>query len=887
MHLPEADLYLSINGGEKITLRYYPGSGSILYPGSPIWSDSVYRLSCYPTTGSTPLGTANLDKVPVWTGPATLTKDSPQILITADIENFFVGSNITGNGIPDNTTVIDLVGRLATLSKNATLDGSQTLTTTPPGVAIDVTWTVGYGQYDPLHIEFSGGGDSAVVTGPEYCICVTGEGEICRSCGTEIPGTGGFLTGAYLADGVIEDNLGTYPFPFWVHSIWDIWESSILLSGTVDNCLDTTLPPGPEQCDITRAHECQAKYFYTMYCFPQGAGSDNQIFTTLSHNEVPRSVSLTRTWFTADCRGDWCQIWPLPITPLSLLVTCRKPSDPSVISSDNPSIEFSASFQTQFCTFCFPPEDTDPVGGDVTVTFRVPPQIAVILQDPCISAPIPSDSSVRMSWHDHGDSFAWYSGNMPMYSGTTVLVVTRSKSYDIAVDTWQGALNWYANDVQLFQSLNDPSEIPTSGQSTLIVASVSGTLYFRMFYANGGLVVDTNETNLPAQALAIQQLKFLLQNLWPPHQLTQTEKDQITQYVEVIVNYFPIDAGGQYNCTDTSFDDVAVSTGGLVSVQGHQRCYKTAPGSCAGIEGFICNGQPMLPPPGNSSITFTGPDNYSKSYPGAGAVGTCFPETGTYHYKFDMARCDSLEGDFEVTDLCGGLSQYIFKFFSPTDKYVCIPFQDTQSEPPITGLHPCLVPVSKTLFGSSIVGSGRYKYDADGDQGPGWYGKRSAIANKPFSQPTTVAVTNGSPAVKFSKPRFFAPGNLIRVNGDSTGKTYAIVSGDQQDWLISPAYGGATNPAASWVIVYNTCPTRSVTLTGFLSADCGHFTETWNYDPDTNCANQDGTATASLEYKFSGINCPFNFFLGFIYDVDPGTPAYYMFNFGSEFVFTE
>ena len=64
-----------------------------------------------------------------------------------------------------------------------------------------------------------------------------------------------------------------------------------------------------------------------------------------------------------------------------------------------------------------------------------------------------------------------------------------------------------------------------------------GVLHFRSFDAAGKVVVDTDETSLTAQAGPITDLKRQLEGLWPPHELTRSEKDRVIAAVTTIVGH--------------------------------------------------------------------------------------------------------------------------------------------------------------------------------------------------------------------------------------------------------------------------------------------------------------------------------------------------------------
>ena len=92
-------------------------------------------------------------------------------------------------------------------------------------------------------------------------------------------------------------------------------------------------------------------------------------------------------------------------------------------------------------------------------------------------------------------------------------------------------------DLRLMPSLGDASDIPTAGKASLIVADVRGVLHFRIFDGDGRIVVDTDEPRLAAHAGPIAEVRKRLENLWPPRQPTDDEKDQVITAVNSIVGY--------------------------------------------------------------------------------------------------------------------------------------------------------------------------------------------------------------------------------------------------------------------------------------------------------------------------------------------------------------
>ena len=93
-------------------------------------------------------------------------------------------------------------------------------------------------------------------------------------------------------------------------------------------------------------------------------------------------------------------------------------------------------------------------------------------------------------------------------------------------------------DLRLMYAVNDVSTIPTEGKNLVIVADVKGVLHFRTFDADGGVVVDTDETSLTTQTGSIADLKRQLESLWSPHELTSSpEKDRVIAAVTSIVGH--------------------------------------------------------------------------------------------------------------------------------------------------------------------------------------------------------------------------------------------------------------------------------------------------------------------------------------------------------------
>jgi hypothetical protein len=67
------------------------------------------------------------------------------------------------------------------------------------------------------------------------------------------------------------------------------------------------------------------------------------------------------------------------------------------------------------------------------------------------------------------------------------------------------------------------------------MAGVDGVLHFGISGGAGEWVVDTDETRLPEKSRQIQELREYLAGLWPPHQLSDSERDRIVATVTSIV----------------------------------------------------------------------------------------------------------------------------------------------------------------------------------------------------------------------------------------------------------------------------------------------------------------------------------------------------------------
>jgi tetratricopeptide (TPR) repeat protein len=92
-------------------------------------------------------------------------------------------------------------------------------------------------------------------------------------------------------------------------------------------------------------------------------------------------------------------------------------------------------------------------------------------------------------------------------------------------------------DLRLMPELNDVSGLPSQGRDLLVVAAVDRVLHFRIFDDDGKMVVDTDEKRLTGRAGPIEDLRNQLSTLWPPHELTGSEKGRVLTAVTPIVGH--------------------------------------------------------------------------------------------------------------------------------------------------------------------------------------------------------------------------------------------------------------------------------------------------------------------------------------------------------------
>ena len=93
-------------------------------------------------------------------------------------------------------------------------------------------------------------------------------------------------------------------------------------------------------------------------------------------------------------------------------------------------------------------------------------------------------------------------------------------------------------DVKLILARNDALVMPNEGKNLIVVASSNNILHFRIFDRDGNVYADTDETKLDKD-VNLERLKMMLQNVWPPHELTKIETTSIVNLSSGVVELPP------------------------------------------------------------------------------------------------------------------------------------------------------------------------------------------------------------------------------------------------------------------------------------------------------------------------------------------------------------
>jgi len=98
---------------------------------------------------------------------------------------------------------------------------------------------------------------------------------------------------------------------------------------------------------------------------------------------------------------------------------------------------------------------------------------------------------------------------------------------------------WLLADDLVVSSASNAVGITAKGKNLVVVAAVKDVLHFRFFDGQGRMVVDTNEARLAQRADKIKSLRKDLdeKKLWPPHELTGSEKGEVVSAVASIVGH--------------------------------------------------------------------------------------------------------------------------------------------------------------------------------------------------------------------------------------------------------------------------------------------------------------------------------------------------------------
>jgi RND family efflux transporter MFP subunit len=98
-------------------------------------------------------------------------------------------------------------------------------------------------------------------------------------------------------------------------------------------------------------------------------------------------------------------------------------------------------------------------------------------------------------------------------------------------------------DLLLVPAQSDVSGLPTEGKSLIVVANVDQSLHFRIFDTDSKMVLDTDEKTLKERARQVEELKGELESLWPPHELSPSEKSRVVTSVTLLFNHNQLNLG--------------------------------------------------------------------------------------------------------------------------------------------------------------------------------------------------------------------------------------------------------------------------------------------------------------------------------------------------------
>ena len=98
------------------------------------------------------------------------------------------------------------------------------------------------------------------------------------------------------------------------------------------------------------------------------------------------------------------------------------------------------------------------------------------------------------------------------------------------------SLNVGGFNLQLMPSLKQAADIPSAGNRLIVLAAAEGVFQLRIFDDAGRMIVDADLKKQTDQLRRVEHLRRQLEPLWPPHQLTDNEKDLVINAVTRIIN---------------------------------------------------------------------------------------------------------------------------------------------------------------------------------------------------------------------------------------------------------------------------------------------------------------------------------------------------------------
>jgi hypothetical protein len=147
-----------------------------------------------------------------------------------------------------------------------------------------------------------------------------------------------------------------------------------------------------------------------------------------------------------------------------------------------------------------------------------------------------ADGTATLSYSGFVNYIAKLSAMISFIDESSMSLLVLPDGSVVRQDTWiRNEMS--GRDLRLMSSVKDVSGIPTEGKNLIIVAAVDQALHFRIFDDDGKKVVDEDGKRLTKHARLIEALRKQLESLWPPHELTRSEKGQVTDVVTSIFGY--------------------------------------------------------------------------------------------------------------------------------------------------------------------------------------------------------------------------------------------------------------------------------------------------------------------------------------------------------------